>query len=241
MIPAWPPPGFLRKNAGQRLAQEESLKQAGLNGYTAVFQAAARRVAVIYRGDRACTVSVVKVSSLGPDDRFLSVIHETSVRCAARRAWRGRDLHLVQVQAGQTLEPVGGWRGRGDLRGSSASPQMTFISLRPNGQPVGTLKMPTAGSPTSCWRASGLPYRMLGRPVCPASNKQVRFNADLKTAASDITRNPSGKTECRMTKTHATAQDLSLAYNPGVAEPVREIARDAELAISTPARAAWWQ
>lgn len=44
------PAEFLRKNAGQRLAQEESLKQAGLNGYTAVVPGnPARRVAVIYQ------------------------------------------------------------------------------------------------------------------------------------------------------------------------------------------------
>ena len=34
----------------------------------------------------------------------------------------------------------------------------------------------------------------------------------------------------RLTKPAATARDLALAYSPGVAEPVREIARDPELA-----------
>ncbi|WP_060514590.1 MULTISPECIES: malic enzyme-like NAD(P)-binding protein [Pseudomonas] len=39
-----------------------------------------------------------------------------------------------------------------------------------------------------------------------------------------------GKLSVELSKPTATARDLSLAYSPGVAEPVREIARDAELA-----------
>ncbi len=55
--------------------------------------------------------------------------------------------------------------------------------------------------------------------------------SDLKTAALDYHANPRpGKLSVELTKPTATARDLSLAYSPGVAEPVREIARDPELA-----------
>ena len=39
-----------------------------------------------------------------------------------------------------------------------------------------------------------------------------------------------GKLRIEITKPTETARDLALAYSPGVAEPVREIARDPELA-----------
>ncbi|MBE1187998.1 malate dehydrogenase, partial [Escherichia coli] len=55
--------------------------------------------------------------------------------------------------------------------------------------------------------------------------------SDLKTAALEYHAQPRpGKLSVELTKPTATARDLSLAYSPGVAEPVREIARDAELA-----------
>jgi malate dehydrogenase (oxaloacetate-decarboxylating)(NADP+) len=41
-----------------------------------------------------------------------------------------------------------------------------------------------------------------------------------------------GKTEVCITKSTETARDLSLAYSPGVAEPVRAIAADANAAFS---------
>ncbi|EIK54750.1 malic enzyme [Stutzerimonas stutzeri TS44] len=54
---------------------------------------------------------------------------------------------------------------------------------------------------------------------------------DLKTAALDYHSQPRpGKLSVELTKPTATARDLSLAYSPGVAAPVREIARDPELA-----------
>lgn len=57
--------------------------------------------------------------------------------------------------------------------------------------------------------------------------------SDLKTAALAYHANPRpGKLSVEITKPTATARDLSLAYSPGVAEPVREIARDPELAYS---------
>lgn len=55
--------------------------------------------------------------------------------------------------------------------------------------------------------------------------------SDLKTAALEYHAQPRpGKLSVELTKPTATAWDLSLAYSPGVAEPVREIARDPELA-----------
>lgn len=56
---------------------------------------------------------------------------------------------------------------------------------------------------------------------------------DLKTAALEYHAKPRpGKLSVELTKPTATARDLSLAYSPGVAEPVREIARDPELAYT---------
>ncbi len=55
--------------------------------------------------------------------------------------------------------------------------------------------------------------------------------SDLKTAALDYHANPRpGKLSVELTKPTATARDLALAYSPGVAAPVREIARDPLLA-----------
>ncbi|MEJ2380991.1 MAG: malic enzyme-like NAD(P)-binding protein [Gammaproteobacteria bacterium] len=54
---------------------------------------------------------------------------------------------------------------------------------------------------------------------------------DLKQAALDYHANPvPGKIAIQVTKPCATQRDLSLAYTPGVAEPVRAIAADPELA-----------
>lgn len=55
--------------------------------------------------------------------------------------------------------------------------------------------------------------------------------SDLKTAALEYHMLPRpGKLSVELTKPTETARDLALAYSPGVAEPVREIARDPELA-----------
>jgi malate dehydrogenase (oxaloacetate-decarboxylating)(NADP+) len=52
--------------------------------------------------------------------------------------------------------------------------------------------------------------------------------SDLRTDALDYHANPRpGKLSVELTKPTATARDLALAYSPGVAEPVREIAKDA--------------
>ena len=60
---------------------------------------------------------------------------------------------------------------------------------------------------------------------------------DLKTAALDYHANPkAGKISVEITKPTATSRDLSLAYSPGVAEPVREIAADPENAYKYTAK-----
>ncbi|MBE0506821.1 MAG: malate dehydrogenase [Marinospirillum sp.] len=57
------------------------------------------------------------------------------------------------------------------------------------------------------------------------------MSQDMKQAALDYHANPiPGKLSIELTKPTATAKDLALAYSPGVAEPVREIARDPDLA-----------
>ncbi len=57
------------------------------------------------------------------------------------------------------------------------------------------------------------------------------MSEDLKTAALEYHAKPRpGKISVEVTKPAATSRDLSLAYSPGVAEPVREIAREPELA-----------
>ena len=57
------------------------------------------------------------------------------------------------------------------------------------------------------------------------------MSEDKKQAALDYHAYPiPGKLSVELTKPTATAKDLALAYSPGVAEPVREIAKDPELA-----------
>jgi len=58
-----------------------------------------------------------------------------------------------------------------------------------------------------------------------------KTSTDLRQAALDYHAEPMpGKTATQITKPTATARDLSLAYSPGVAEPVREIAKDPDAA-----------
>ena len=57
------------------------------------------------------------------------------------------------------------------------------------------------------------------------------MSEDFKKAALEYHAKPRpGKISVEVTKSAATSRDLSLAYSPGVAEPVREIAREPELA-----------
>ena len=50
-----------------------------------------------------------------------------------------------------------------------------------------------------------------------------------------------GKLEITPTKPMATQRDLSLAYSPGVAVPVRAIAEDPTRRSTTPRAATWWR
>jgi malate dehydrogenase (oxaloacetate-decarboxylating)(NADP+) len=60
---------------------------------------------------------------------------------------------------------------------------------------------------------------------------------DLKQAALDYHANPRpGKISVEISKPTKTARDLALAYSPGVAEPVREIAKDPENAYKYTAK-----
>lgn len=60
---------------------------------------------------------------------------------------------------------------------------------------------------------------------------------DIRQAALDYHANPSpGKISIELTTSAETAHDLALAYTPGVAEPVREIARDPENAYKYTAK-----
>jgi malate dehydrogenase (oxaloacetate-decarboxylating)(NADP+) len=60
---------------------------------------------------------------------------------------------------------------------------------------------------------------------------QAYTPADRRIEALDYHRHPRpGKLSVEATKPCATAEDLALAYSPGVAEPVKEIDRDANLA-----------
>lgn len=61
--------------------------------------------------------------------------------------------------------------------------------------------------------------------------------ADLKQAALDYHAHPKpGKISVEISTPASTQHDLSLAYSPGVAEPVKEIARDPELAYKYTAK-----
>ncbi|MGB0964630.1 MAG: malic enzyme-like NAD(P)-binding protein [Litorivicinus sp.] len=61
--------------------------------------------------------------------------------------------------------------------------------------------------------------------------------SDIKQQALDYHEHPTpGKIEISLTKPTDSAHDLALAYSPGVAEPVREIARDPENAYKYTAK-----
>lgn len=63
------------------------------------------------------------------------------------------------------------------------------------------------------------------------------MSEDMKQAALDYHAYPkAGKISVEISKPTATSRDLSLAYSPGVAEPVREIAKDPENAYKYTAK-----
>src|SRR5690554_8149069 len=63
------------------------------------------------------------------------------------------------------------------------------------------------------------------------------MSQDLKEAVLEYHAKPRpGKLSVEITKPTQTSRDLSLAYSPGVAEPVREIAKDPENAYKYTAK-----
>ncbi|MNQ79452.1 TPR repeat-containing protein YfgC precursor [compost metagenome] len=107
--PSVPPADYLRQKAGgQRLAMEEPLQQAGLQGATAVLPGnPARRVAVIYKDDKAYLfVGAIRngASLESEDGNFLAVIRSfrplKKEELALAQPLR---LHLIQVKAGQSI------------------------------------------------------------------------------------------------------------------------------------------
>jgi malate dehydrogenase (oxaloacetate-decarboxylating)(NADP+) len=73
-------------------------------------------------------------------------------------------------------------------------------------------------------------YRAAGAWI-PAGVETEIMSEDFKQAALDYHAHPRpGKISVEVTKPAQTSRDLTLAYSPGVAEPVREIAREPELA-----------
>ncbi len=106
------PAEFLRKRVGnQRLVAGEELKVGALQGYTAILQGqAARRVAVIYRGDNAYLfVAAVKGrASLETEDKhFLDVIRSyRPLTAAERKLAEPVRLHVVRAKAGQRFSTL---------------------------------------------------------------------------------------------------------------------------------------
>ena len=75
------------------------------------------------------------------------------------------------------------------------------------------------------WWSDGSKWNRIPFLISPVSYPM----SDLKQAALDYHEHPiPGKLEIALTKSTESAHDLALAYSPGVAEPVREIAKDPE-------------
>src|SRR5690606_2821982 len=94
------------------------------------------------------------------------------------------------------------------------------------------------GAATPCSRRRGrlgrgrcfLYSRLFGNTI--SNSTGIVIMSDLRTDALEYHAHPRpGKLSVELTKPTATARDLALAYSPGVAEPVREIAKDADLAF----------
>ncbi|MBT8765677.1 M48 family metalloprotease [Metapseudomonas boanensis] len=110
--PSVPPAEFLRqKAAGQRLAMEEPLQQEGLQGHAAVLPGSpARRVAVIYKEGKAYLfVGAIRgrASLESQDANFMAVIKSfRPLRKDELALAQPLRLHLIQVQAGQSIASI---------------------------------------------------------------------------------------------------------------------------------------
>ncbi|SDU29477.1 Putative Zn-dependent protease [Pseudomonas pohangensis] len=106
------PEEMLRKQVGdQRLAMEESFKQAGYPAVTAVIPGQpAKRVALIVK-DKQVFMFVAAVKSRGSleseDNQFLSVIHSfRALTKAELKLAQPAVIHVVTVKPGETLESL---------------------------------------------------------------------------------------------------------------------------------------
>lgn len=129
---------YLRKGAGGRLAEEQELKQPGIQGATGVVPGSpARRVAVVYL-DKAAYLFIGVVKGRGSlesrDPEFLSVIHSfRPLRADERQLARGRHLQLVKAQAGQSVEQLA--KSENDTESDAISRIRLLNDLYPSGQP----------------------------------------------------------------------------------------------------------
>lgn len=132
------PAEYLRKRVGnQRLVAGEELRLGTLRGYTAILQGqAARRVAVIYRGDSAYLfVAAVKgrASLESEDERFLEVIRSyRPLKATERKLAEPVRLHLVRAKAGQGMAGL----ARNSPLPSDGEAQLRLLNgLYPAGEP----------------------------------------------------------------------------------------------------------
>ncbi|WP_134676116.1 M48 family metalloprotease [Ectopseudomonas khazarica] len=132
------PAEYLRKRVGnQRLVAGEELRLGTLRGYTAILQGqAARRVAVIYRGDSAYLfVAAVKgrASLESEDERFLEVIRSyRPLKATERKLAEPVRLHLVRAKAGQGMASL----ARNSPLPSDGEAQLRLLNgLYPAGEP----------------------------------------------------------------------------------------------------------
>lgn len=132
------PAEYLRQRVGnQRLVAGEELRLGTLRGYTAILQGqAARRVAVIYRGDSAYLfVAAVKgrASLESEDERFLDVIRSyRPLKATERKLAEPVRLHLVRAKAGQSMASL----ARHSPLPSDGEAQLRLLNgLYPAGEP----------------------------------------------------------------------------------------------------------
>jgi predicted Zn-dependent protease len=132
------PAEYLRQRVGnQRLVAGEELRLGTLRGYTAILQGqAARRVAVIYRGDSAYLfVAAIKgrASLESEDERFLEVIRSyRPLKATERKLAEPVRLHLVRAKAGQGMASL----ARNSPLPSDGEAQLRLLNgLYPAGEP----------------------------------------------------------------------------------------------------------
>lgn len=132
------PAEYLRQRVGnQRLVAGEELRLGTLRGYTAILQGqAARRVAVIYRGDSAYLfVAAVKgrASLESEDEHFLEVIRSyRPLKAAERKLAEPVRLHLMRAKTGQGMADL----ARNSPLSSGGEAQLRLLNgFYPAGEP----------------------------------------------------------------------------------------------------------